>query len=247
MSTFKAVTWNFYSGTPTKTLKPILIEQLKRGVSVFYQQEAGGEDIDKMHAELGLQTFLHPSQWRISWVPLDASHPNGWVKVNAYGLNLSDVPYYSKGSTKKRYSEAADVILSDRFGQTLEAVCFHTPPFVQVRETGSAPRRLTAFEESLRSLETMNLASKAKGFLAAGDSNWDPDTGIGNEEINDLLLAKDGTLRALLSGNATHGRVREIDYFLVDPQSGVRPVRGSNWTAPGGGDHKLSGWEFAWR
>jgi hypothetical protein len=239
--TFKAVTWNVYFGTKVDELAPIMAAQLKRGVSLFLLQEAGGPDIAKLCKDRGLETFLHPRQYRVAW------DPTVWVEIATQGLRLSDQPYYAKGKPdNEQWSDAAQVILCDKVGRSLTAISYHTPAHVQVPEAARPERRYDAMLESFLTLGDLAEEAETTGWLSGGDDNWDETTGLQTEAVRRILLGSATGLRQVQSppGTATHGRVRQIDDFRIPRGGRLRP--GDGWVADGGGDHKLHGREFRW-
>jgi len=234
--TFKAVTWNVYHGTETKELEPIAANLQRKGVSLFLMQEAGGQDITKMLRGLGLQTFLHPRQYRVAW------DPESWTELGSEGVELSDQPYWAKGGGNVQKSEAARTILGDQLGRTLDVVSYHTPAHIQVRDFPE--RRYIATLESLATLAEMAEESHATAFLGGGDLNWDPDEGIQREAMTAAI--KLGGLRLIQAPDATHGKRREIDHFHLVRGGKLRQVKGQGWVQDGGGDHRVHGQAFRW-
>ncbi len=237
---FRAVTWNVYFGTDTKVLEPILTAQLKKRVSLFLMQEAGGADITKMLKDNGLKTFVADPQYRIAW------NPDVWVGVDFEKVRLSSTNYFQKDGKTPEYSDSARGILSDKQGRTLDVVSYHTPAHVQYKEENRPPRRYQAMVESFIKLGHMADDSECRGFLAGGDDNWDENTGIQTDETKPIFLGGATGLRQLQAPSATHGKARQIDDFRIKRGGGIKPID-KGWVAAGGGDHKLHGRTFAWR
>lgn len=237
--TFKAVTWNVYHGTSTKELSPILGNLQEKGVSLLLMQEAGGKDITAMLRDAGLQTFLHPRQYRVAW------DPKRWVELGAEGLELSDQPYWTAGGDGEGRSEAARVILADRVGRSLDVVSYHTPAHIQ--SSTETQRRYQATLESLATMADLAEDTHATAFLAGGDLNWDPDKGRQTKEMTAALAL--GGLRVIQAPRPTHGgatKGREIDHFHIVRGGQLRVVKGSGWVQDGGGDHRVHGQTFRW-
>ena len=238
--TFKAAVWNVYHGTPTDDLAAPLLRQMRKGVGLFFMSEAGGRDITAMLHHHQLQTYVY-DQYRLAW------DPGEWLSVIDFDLRLSPTAYYAKGEREPQYADAVRVILSDYEGRTLDAISYHSPAHIQ--NDNPPERRYQAFVESMRSLGRLAEHSECRGWLAAGDDNWDEDTGKQTVHTKPLFLGEAIGLRQLQAGAPTFGR-REIDDFRIKRGGGIKPVSGVVWVDEGGGAekpaHKIHGREFRW-
>lgn len=247
---FKAVTWNVYSGTPTKILEPVLNDQLNRGVTKFFMQEAQGNDITSMLIGRGLLT-VSDGQFRFAWKPLNTKG-QGWTLLGYERVHLSDTPFFAKGENDPIYSDALVAVFVDADGRSICSVCAHTPPFVQQPDSASTLKRRQILFESFARLDQLEDEHRCTAFLAALDMNVDPDTGHGaGTNIWDPIRPRATGLRIVQAPGPTHDR-RSIDNFLIVPKrlgGLLRVVPRSGWVqdVPNPGDHHVHGEEFAWQ
>lgn len=240
-NTFRAVTWNVFGPTPADHLAPHMADQLRHhGVSLFFMQEAGGADLDKMCRDHGLETYSW-DQYRLAWMP------TVWVWIRGEHFYLSDQEYRDRQGREER-TGGVSMIFCDRYGRSLEAVCYHTPAHIQVPD--HPERRVTAAFEAMATLGRMADETLCRGFLAAGDDNVDEFQGYGVDSQMWLpMLARATGLHQVQAPNPTLGD-RRIDDFRYPVHGAIKVVRSSGWTDEGGGTdrppHRIHGEEFTW-
>lgn len=243
---FKAVTWNVYAGSKPDALEPHLIREMNIGVSLFFMQEAGARGITPMLERHGLETYVH-GQWRLAW------DPEVWPRLLESGhARLSDAEFFSPHRKTWGPTECAMVTLEHRSGKTLEALSYHTPSHVQVRGSdGKLTNRQKVTWQAHVRIGEIAKASKADGFLAAGDDNFDEDSGWLKPMalVREILLGRKTGLLQLQAGQPTFGK-REIDDFRILRGGNLRPI-GDPWVHEGGGEekpnHEQHGRKFGWK
>jgi hypothetical protein len=234
MQAFKAVTWNPYRETPINTLEPILAAQVKKGVSLFFMQEASGKDIHDLLKSYDIRAY-HNGQCLVG---ID----HRWDAVNWGGLRLSKTPWFHDGGSKEPvYTDAVSSIICDNEGQTVEVVSYHAAPHTQGPEWPQ--NRQDSTVETLHRLADRAEESKCKGFLAGCDLNWDVTKGYQNAAMTNALRE----MRVIVPPRPTHGP-RRIDVFQTTRvrDGGLLVPKGNGWVFDGGGDHKGHGQAFEW-
>lgn len=246
-TTFPVVTLNVFSGTPVKTLEPVLKKQRdQHNPWAWLMQEAQGRDITTMMNDLGYAT-VSDGQFRLAWLPLNPHTRIGFQMLWWDRVHLSDTPYFAKGDRDPIYSDGLHFVMADGYGRTVEGVNFHTPPFVQQPDSASTLRRRKIAFESFATMGQIEDDSVATGFLAGGDMNIDPDTGrgAGDDTWDPIKVAATG-LRIVQAPAPTHDK-RSIDNFLTVPKGALRPTKQA-WVfdVPDPGDHNGHGRIFRW-
>lgn len=233
---FKTVTWNAFHGTPAKALRPVLRGLLDREVSLFLMLEMARQEQRDMLEAAGLQYFFHPRQYVIAW------DPAVWTKIDAYGVRLSDHPYWARGGDNAQYSEAAEAILCDKLGRSVLAQSYHTPAHIQVPANKVPKNRLIATKESAAYWRQRAKAAETRAVLFGGDDNVDETKGHGPWNF---MLDKATGLTQVQAPTPTFGK-RRIDDYRV---KGL--VAGPGLTLPGGGAekpaHRVHLREWAWK
>lgn len=233
---FKAVTWNVYYGTPVTTLRPILDELVKDGVSVFLMQEMSNPAARRMLEDVGLAYHYVSYQWVIAW------NPELWTATDQTGLRLSPTSFTRLDGTGPVYADSALATLQDVSGRTLDVMSYHLPPNVQQPHPERA--RLRIDRQAAASWRTLVDASTADAMLFGGDDNVDETRGYRADTDFWNFLRKPATgLRLVHAPTGTIGATpRRIDDFRI---RGLHPSEGR--TGAGGGDHKYFVSTFTWR
>lgn len=232
---FKAVTWNVYFGTPVTTLRPILDELVKDGVSVFLMQEMSNPAGRRMLEDEGLAYHYVGYQWVVAW------NPEVWTATDQTGLRLSPTSFTRLDGTGPVYADSALATLEDASGRTLDVMSYHLPPNVQ--QPRAERSRLLIDRQAAASWRTLVDASTADAMLFGGDDNVDETRGYrADTDFWDFLKKPATGLRLVHAPTGTINATRRIDDFRI---RGLRP--GEGWTGDGGGDHKYFVSTFTWR
>lgn len=227
---FTAATWNVFHDTPRATLEPTLERLVRLRTRLILMQEASKAAHRSMLLDAGFSIAFHPRQYVIAW------DPAAFLGVASGGVRLSPTSYWSAGGDHHQWSEAATAILVDRVGRSLEAMSYHAPAHVQVKD--AAANRLQASRESLQAMTARAKVNKARAVrsLFAGDDNID-------ERFGHWPWANRRPLRQVTAPSGTHGR-RRIDDFRV---AGLTPTSpGLVIPVPAPDDHHVHVREFTW-
>jgi hypothetical protein len=223
-NSFKAAVWNVFAGTPTDRIaKPLDILLNDYNVGIFYMTEAGGNDINDLLYSRGLKTYAPElemegalAQYRLAW------NPSIWTDVFLEGILLSDIPYKTRDG-KTRLSAAARAILCDKWGRSLDAVCYHTPAHIQVPVHDMPQNRWNATVESFETLSHLASDTECRAFLSGGDDNVDELEGLGGPDRWAPMLEGVTGLRQVRAPEPTFGK-RKIDDYRVG--NGLKVGRG---------------------